>query len=159
MAVTVLGRGQQTLPAGISRMSFCAATVLTSFSMSRDACSPCCNGEHQCHTWHVAKVAGWRACDYSISTHQVGGYLAWSTPQCCCPLWPHTHHCPTTLTRRNSASSVFMLYFPSTGCSASRIRLVDLAVIRMVLLREEISRLQKERQHWGSGALWGSWDG
>lgn len=37
-------------------------------------------------------------------------------------------------------------YFPSTGCSASRMRLVDFAVMRMVLLREEISSLQRRRR-------------
>lgn len=50
------------------------------------------------------------------------------------------------LTRRSSTSSMFTPYFPSTGCSASRMRLVDFAVMRMVLLREEISRLQSGRR-------------
>lgn len=39
-------------------------------------------------------------------------------------------------------------YFPSTGCSASRMRLVDFAVMRMVLLREEISSLWRGRRGW-----------
>lgn len=50
------------------------------------------------------------------------------------------------LTRRSRASSVLKPYFPSTGCSASRMRLVDFAVMRMVLLREEISRLWRGRR-------------
>ena len=50
------------------------------------------------------------------------------------------------LTRRSSASSMRTPYFPSTGCSTSRMRLVDFAVMRMVLLREEISSLQRGRR-------------
>lgn len=68
------------------------------------------------------------------------------------------------LTLRSSTSSRLTPYFPSTGCRASRIRLVDFAVMRMVFLREEISRLWMGEKklsggkHRQAGAEPGVWD-
>lgn len=71
---------------------------------------------------------------------------------------------PGSLTLRSSACSTLTPYLPSTGCSASRMRLVDLAVMRMVLLREEISRLQRgtrggcrQEQSQGTRDCMGDW--